>query len=127
VGTDYATVANADLADTGCVRQGAAKAMPLTGVEEIVRYACADTARGAAQCSVQGQALLSSLEDPASGSWTLRYADKHHNPNTHIFARMEASSSIIAAAARPFTTGASNGRHCMYTRTRFPQCFFATL
>lgn len=114
VGTDYAIVKSADLPDTGCVSKGAAQAMPLTGVEEIVRYACAETARGAAQCSVQGQALLSSIEDSAGASWTLRYADKRHNPNTHIFSRMEPSSSAIAAAARPFNSGASNGRQCLF-------------
>jgi hypothetical protein len=114
VGTDYAIVKSADLPDTGCVSKGAAQAMPLTGVEEIVRYACAETARGAAQCSVQGQALLSSIEDSAGASWTLRYADKRHNPSTHIFSRMEPSSSAIAAATRPFNSGASNGRHCLF-------------
>ena len=78
------------------------------------RYACAETARGLAQCSAQGQALLSSLEDAAAGSWTLRYADQHFNPSAHVFARMEPSSPGIAACVRPFNAGASSGRHTMF-------------
>ncbi len=113
VGTDYAVVRDLDSLETGGVSTGETKTMPLNNVEEIVRYACADTARGMAQCTVLGQSLISSLEDAAS-SWAMRYSDNSHNPSSHIFARMESSSSVIAACPRPFHSGASNGRQCVF-------------
>jgi hypothetical protein len=112
VGTDYAVIQNLDHFETGCVNKGETKTVPLNNVEEIIRYACSDTARGVAQCSVEGRALISNVEVP--GSWKLRYADKSHDPNAHIYARMESSSSAIAASARPFHSGASDGHQCMF-------------
>jgi hypothetical protein len=93
---------------------GEVETLPLTDVEEVVRYACSDSARGLVQCFAQGQALLSSREDQGSNDWTLCYSDKRFNPSTRIFARMDPSSSIIAAVSKPFSTGTSNGQHCVF-------------
>lgn len=124
VGTDYAVIENVDHLGTGTANivnakqafdsNGKVETLPLTDVEEVVRYACSDSARGLAQCSVQGQALISSCEDPGSNNWTLRYVDSRFNPNTRIFARMDASSPGIAAVSRPLTAGSSNGRQCVF-------------
>jgi hypothetical protein len=61
-----------------------------------------------AQCSVQGQALLASPGDPATGCWMIRLVDKHHNHGTHIFAWNLYLCSVIAASARPSEAGSSN-------------------
>lgn len=113
VGTDYAVVQSLDRLETGVTPNGDVQTLPLTDVDEIVRYACADAARGLAICSAQGQALFSSF-DPSSNRWTLRYEDISFNPNSRIFSKMEASSTGIASISKPFTTAASNGRHCMF-------------
>ena len=113
VGTDYAVVQNLDRVETGAAPNGHVQTLPLTDVNEIVRYACADAARGLALCSAQGQALFSSF-DPASNRWTLRYEDSRFNPNSRIFSKMDASSSGVASIAKAFSTGASYGRQCMF-------------
>jgi hypothetical protein len=112
VGTDYALVQNLENPVNGAISSGE-NVLPLTGVQEIVKVACSENARGIAQCSIQEQALFSSL-DSASGCWTLRYTDKNFIPNARLFGHMESSSSGVAASARPFNVGASNCRHCVF-------------
>jgi hypothetical protein len=123
VGTDYAVIQNVDRLEAGAAPNGSFQTLPLTGVDGVVRYACADSCRGLAQCSTHGQALHSSLDDDG---WALRYADGRFNPSTYIFARLDASSSPIAAIPRPFSSGVSDGRQCMYISSSVPQRHFVT-